>query len=181
MVHEKKPGVKKFIHLALSYFDFVLGPRHILTVPGDLTNKKNHFVAQFFDFHQNGDFFMHVFEDYLSFNHLFSTKMFSDRLRGGKRLLMLTASIPLTVMRRKDLLQYFPSLKQLFRDWSQNFDRNPKLSAGIQDGKKILIEQDVFRPLINELNLFLTELEFIIQIAVPDTVQIPADFIAPGS
>ncbi|MHA1746312.1 MAG: hypothetical protein ACTSWW_09955 [Promethearchaeota archaeon] len=181
MVHEEKPGVKKFIHLALSYFDFVLGPRHILTVPGDLTNKKNHFVAQFFDFHQNGDFFMHVFEDYLSFNHLFSTKMFSDHLRGGKRLLMLTASIPLTVMRRKDLLQYFPSLKQLFRDWSKNFDHNPKLSAGIQDGKKILIEQDVFRPLIHELNLFLTELEFIIQIAVPDTVQIPADFIAPGS
>jgi hypothetical protein len=181
MVNEKKPRVKKFIHLSLSYFDFLLGPRHILTVPGDLTNKKNHFVAQFFDFHQNGDFFMHVFEDYLSFNHLFSTKMFSDHLRGGKRLLMLTASIPLTVMRRKDLLQYFPSLKQLFRDWSQNFDHNPKLSAGIQDGKKILIEQDVFRPLINELNLFLTELEFIIQIAVPDTVQIPADFIAPGS
>ena len=94
---------------------------------------------------------------------------------------MLTASIPLTVMKRKDLLQYFPSLKQLFSDWTQNFDHNPKLTIGIQDGKKILIEQDVFKPLIRELNYFLTELEFIIQIAVPDTVQIPADFIAPNS
>ena len=181
MGNEKKIAIKKFIHISLSYFDFVLGPRHILTVPGDLTNKKNHFVAQFFDFHQNGDFFMHVFEDYLSFNHLFSTQIFSDSLRGGKRLLMLTASIPLTVMKRKDLLQYFPSLKQLFSDWTQNFDHNPKLTIGIQDGKKILIEQDVFKPLIRELNYFLTELEFIIQIAVPDTVQIPADFIAPNS
>ena len=181
MVQEKKPGVKKFIHLSLSFFDMVLGPRHILTVPGDLTNKKNHFVAQFFDFHQNGDFFMHVFEDYLSFNHLFSTKMHSDHLRGGKRLLMLTASIPLTVMRRKDLLQYFPSLKQLFKDWTHNFDHSPKLTKGIQDGRKILNEQDVFKPLIRELNYFLTELEFIIQIAVPDTVQIPAELIAPDS
>ena len=177
MLNEKTSVIK----ITLSYFDFVLGPRHILTVPDDLENRNNHFIAQFFDFHQNGDFFTHIFKDYLSFNHLFSTQIFSDTLRGGKRLLMLTVSIPLALMKRKDLFQYYPSLKQLFVDWTRNFDYNSKLTKGIQDGKQIFIEQEVFNPLIQELNNYLTELKFIIQIAVPDTVQIPMYYIAPHS
>ena len=60
------------VELILSYYDPILGPREILSVPGLRTKNKSVLVSQYFDFHHSGDFFINLHEQQVTFNQIFS-------------------------------------------------------------------------------------------------------------
>ena len=162
---------QEMVEISLSFFDLILGPRLIASLPWVDEVVQNRFVSEFFDFHSPSDFFSHIFKDYLSFNLLFNISNPSN-IRGGKRLLMLTASIPFNLLKRKDILQYYPSLESLFREWANDIKNKPKINQSIKDGQND--PQNTQKGILRTLNNYLGELQFILSV-MPDTISIPVD------
>ena len=162
---------QEMVEISLSFFDLVLGPRLIASLPWVTETAQSHFVSEFFDFHEEGDFFAHIFKDLLSFNHLFSI---SNPLnpRGGRRLLMLSASVPFSLLKRKDILQYISSIENLFLEWSKDIAHKPYINETIKDG--FIFEQTAPGPILRCLSNYLGELEFILNV-MPDTVAVPIE------
>ncbi|WP_371805720.1 hypothetical protein [Candidatus Lokiarchaeum ossiferum] len=157
------------VEITLSFFDLIIGPRVITGLPWYNEGRLNQFISEYFDFHKPGDFFCHIFANSLSFNRLFQINN-PDNVRGGKRLFMLTTSIPFTLLKRKDLLQYFPSIEQLFIDWEKDLAHLSHLNQIIQDGKRE--NENSLQPILYKLSQYLGELQFIIHVT-PDTITIP--------
>jgi hypothetical protein len=164
---------QEMLEISLSFFDLILGPRLIATLPWVNETHYNHFVSEFFDFHEAGDFFTHIFAECLSFNHLFSIP-YPENKRGNNRLLMLTASVPINILKRKDLLQYYPSIENLFREWGKDFRKKTDINQLIIDGDLSIRNKP--KPILKCLNQYLGELEFIINVT-PETVSVPVNKI----
>lgn len=162
---------QEMVEISLSFFDLVLGPRLIASLPWVTETTQSHFVSEFFDFHEDGDFFTHIFKDFLSFNHLFSIANPAN-IRGGRRLLMLSASVPFSLLKRKDILQYYISIENLFREWAKDIEQKPSINAAIKDGS--IQQHSGPGPILRCLSNYLGELEFILNV-MPDTVAIPIE------
>lgn len=160
---------QEMVEMTLSFFDLIIGPRVITGLPWYDEERSNQFISEYFDFHKPGDFFCHIFSNSLSFNGLFQIEN-PENVRGGKRLFMLTASIPFSLLARKDILHYFPSIEQLFVDWERDLAKMPQLNQTIKDGKRE--NEKSLRSILYKLSNYLGELQFIIQVT-PDTIAIP--------
>ena len=163
---------QELVEISLSFFDLLLGPREIISLPWMFEKDHKLMVSEFFDFHKSGDFFTHIFQDRLSFNYLFEMKK-PDNVRGGKRLFMLTASVPFNLLKRKDLLHYYTSMQNLFTEWEKDLVKVEGLTTKIKDGYR-KINEDELHALISALNNYLGELQFIIQV-MPDVISIPME------
>ena len=162
------------VEITLSVFDLIIGPRVITGLPWYNEGRSNQFTAEYFDFHKPGDFFCHIYSNSLSFNRLFQINN-PNNSRGGKRHFMLTAVIPFTLLKRKDILHYFPSLEQLFIDWERDLEKLSTLNQIIKDGKRESEMQ--LQPILYKLSNYLGELQFIIHVT-PDTMAIPISSLA---
>ncbi len=160
---------QEMVEMTLSFFDLIIGPRVITGLPWYNEGRSNQFISEYFDFHKPGDFFCHIFSNSLSFNRLFQVDNPSN-IRGGNRLFMLTASIPFTLLARKDILHYFPSIEQLFTDWERDLARLEHLNRIIKDGKRE--NENSLQPILHKLSDYLGELQFVIHVT-PDTIAIP--------
>jgi hypothetical protein len=85
---------------------------------------------------------------------------------------MLTASIPFNLLKRKDILQYYPSLESLFREWANDIKNKPQFDEGIKDGQKD--DQNTQKSILKTLDNYLGELQFILSV-MPDTISIPVE------
>jgi len=160
------------IKISLSFFDLMRGPREIIELPEGNEDEKL-FISEFFDFHQSGDFFTHIFEEKISFNKLFDVKR--EGARGGHRSYMLTALVSLDLLRRRDLLQYYSSFENLFDNWATSFSNIDALNDIIQDGYKedyYKENRKELRPITNILNDFVEEMKYIID-TMPEVVSVP--------
>lgn len=162
------------LELSLSFFDLILGPRQIAVLPWSNIRNRNNFVSEFFDFHQPNDFFTHIYANYLSFNFLFEIPD-PDNNRGGMRMLMLTASVPFALFKKRALLQYYGSIEELFRDWATDLQKTPNLSLLFQDGR-YQPEREI-QPLLLKLCAYMGELQFIINV-MPETFSVPISSLA---
>ena len=162
-----KPKHQK-ISICLSYFDLARGPRELIVVPTNTQNSRL-FVSQFFDFHDTGDFFTHLFNAQLSFNYLFDIEQ--EDARGGSRMFMLTALVSLGLFKKKNLLQYYPSIENLFKGWANSFSNIENVNDYIVDGAKAIQENSIL-PLKVKIEEFVDELHYIIE-SIPEVVPVP--------
>ncbi len=167
---------QEMVEISLSFFDLVLGPRLIASLPWVTETAQSHFVSEFFDFHEDGDFFTHIFNDFLSFNHLFNIAN-PTNIRGGRRLLMISASVPFSLLKKKDILQYYSSIENLFREWGKDIELKPSINETIKDGSIHSYSEP--GPILRCLNNYLGELEFILNV-MPDTVAVPIEKLPKG-
>ncbi len=160
------------ISICLSFFDEFDGPRVIWMLPKE--NQSEHiFISQFFDFHKTGEFFTHIFNDQLSFNYLFNLER--EKARGGSREFMLSSLVSLEILRKRDLLQYYPSIKDLFKNWQKSLASIPEINPMIVDGKETFLESEI-KPIIMKLDEFLEELHYLIDM-MPEVMPVPANRI----
>ena len=85
---------------------------------------------------------------------------------------MLSASVPFSLLKRKDILQYYISIENLFREWARDIEQKPSINAAIKDGT--VQSHSGPGPILRCLSNYLGELEFILNV-MPDTVAVPID------
>ena len=92
--------------LILSYFDFRLGPKTLLSAPDKTLEAPLNEISSFMDFNPNESFFVHSLENFDSANRTFSLK--SDKARGNRINLLLSYVVKkdkLDPQFAKDILQ----------------------------------------------------------------------------
>lgn len=105
----------------ISYFDLVEGPK-VLFSDG---NQKNSTIPGLMDIHQNGDFFIHYYENIVSVNYCFGIK--DPNIRGGEHSFM--ASL---IFDDPDKLgKIFSNMPELKR-WSERISDSIKKSSVIK-------------------------------------------------
>lgn len=109
----------------ISYFDVVEGPKLLFSGGNPDGNQKNSSIPGLMDIHQNGDFFIHYYENIVSVNYCFGIK--DINIRGGEHSFM--ASL---IFNDPDKLgKIFSNMPELKR-WSERISDSIKKSSVIK-------------------------------------------------